>query len=354
MSLVAKRVVEIVSCRIVSAQKPRCYNGSMTNHTHALTALTDDELLSNVRDLVGRERAATAQLIAALAELDARRLYLGQGYSSLFTYCTQALHLSEHAAYGRIEAARAARRFPMVLDLLAEGALTVTTLCLLARHLTPENHRAALDSAKFQSKREVERQVAALHPLPAVPPVVRKLPAPKRRLLVGTLDSSAQVGDAPTSALLSPAVLKPLAPERFKVQFTISGTTHEKLRRAQDLLRHVLRDGDVAAIFDRALTLLHEDVMRKKAGYSDCPRTTRPLIARSRHVPRAVRREVWKRDGGQCAFVGIGGRCTERGLLEFHHLLPFADDGPPTSTNLQLRCRAHNAYEAQLWFGEWR
>ena len=36
--------------------------------------------------------------------MDARRLYLAEGCSSLFTYCTEILHLSEHAAYGRIEA----------------------------------------------------------------------------------------------------------------------------------------------------------------------------------------------------------------------------------------------------------
>jgi hypothetical protein len=59
-------------------------------------------------------------------ELDARRLYLAQGYSSLFTYCTQALHLSEHAALGRIEVARAARRLPMILDRLVDGSVTVT------------------------------------------------------------------------------------------------------------------------------------------------------------------------------------------------------------------------------------
>jgi 5-methylcytosine-specific restriction endonuclease McrA len=62
---------------------------------------------------------------------------------------------------------------------------------------------------------------------------------------------------------------------------------------------------------------------------------------------------VWKRDGGRCAFVGADGRCTERGLLELHHLVPFAEGGPTTSANLQLRCRAHNAYEAQQYFGEW-
>jgi hypothetical protein len=64
----------------------------------ALTRLSDDDLLSEVKTLAAGERQATARLIAALAELDARRLYLGEGCSSLFTYCTEVLHLSEHAA----------------------------------------------------------------------------------------------------------------------------------------------------------------------------------------------------------------------------------------------------------------
>jgi hypothetical protein len=92
-------------------------------------------------------------LIASLAEFDARRLYLGQGCSSLFTYCTQVLHLSEHAAYGRIEAARAARRFPVLLELLAGGALTVTAIGLLAPHLTVENHEHVLAAARHKTKR---------------------------------------------------------------------------------------------------------------------------------------------------------------------------------------------------------
>jgi hypothetical protein len=318
--------------------------------------MTDDELLARVRDLARRERTATAQLIAALAELDSRRLYLGEGYSSLFTYCTHALHFSEHAAYGRIEAARAARRFSIILELLAEGAVTLTTVCLLAPHLTPENHRAVLDAARHQSKREVERQVAALLPLPAVPSVIRKLPTLRTQLLSLTEHKSVDATSTPSRPPMPlPAdVIKPLAPERFKLQFTVSRTTHDKLRQAQDLLRHVLRDGDVAMIFERALTLLLEDLLRKKTGEAKQPRTTRARTTNSRHVPRAVRREVWQRDGGQCAFVGKAGRCTERGLLEFHHVLPFADDGQTIAKNLQLRCRAHNHYEAQLWFGEWR
>ena len=74
--------------------------------------LSDGDLVTEVGRLVASERQSTTRVVSALAELDARRLYLEQGCSSMFTYCTQVLHLAEHAAYNRIEAARAARRFP--------------------------------------------------------------------------------------------------------------------------------------------------------------------------------------------------------------------------------------------------
>jgi 5-methylcytosine-specific restriction endonuclease McrA len=71
----------------------------------------------------------------------------------------------------------------------------------------------------------------------------------------------------------------------------------------------------------------------------------------SRHIPAAVKRSVWNRDGGWCAFVGNNGRCTETGFLEFHHIMPYADGGETSVENLELRCRPHNAYEAEKYFG---
>jgi hypothetical protein len=65
-----------------------------------------------------------------------------------------------------------------------------------------------------------------------------------------------------------------------------------------------------------------------------------------------VKREVWKRDGGQCAFVGTHGRCAERGFLEFHHLEPYAVGGAAVVENVALRCRAHNVYEAERYFAD--
>jgi hypothetical protein len=267
------------------------------------------------------------------------------------------LHLSEHAAYGRIEAARAVRRFPLLLDLLTDGSVTLTTVTLLAPQLTPANHLAVLNDARHKSKRDVEHLVARLRPQPAVPATVRKLPEPKVPEPTGpaAVQSSAEEDAAlmlaPPLPPSRPAIVTPLAPERYKVQFTVSRATHDKLRRAQDLLRHSIPNGDPAAIFDRALTVLLVDLEQAKLGATARPRAARPAASGSRHIPAAVRREVWKRDGGQCAFVGTEGRCRERGFLEFHHVQPYADGGASAVENLEIRCRAHNLHEAEQYFG---
>src|SRR2546422_11335446 len=91
-------------------------------------------------------------------------------------YCTQALRLSEDAACSRIEAARACRRFPVILDLLTSGEMTLTSVRLLGRHLTLENHQAVLARAGRRSRQEIEALVAELAPRPDVPTSARRLP----------------------------------------------------------------------------------------------------------------------------------------------------------------------------------
>lgn len=299
-------------------------------------------------------------MVACLAEMDMRRLYLGEGCRSLFAYCTQVLHLSEHAAYARIEAARAVRRFPVILERLSGGDITLTAIGLLRPHLTEANHLEILDWARFKLKRDVEELVASLAPKPDAPAMVRKLPEPampEPTLMTAesstvTLAVSAPVAAAPVPLnSAQPATVVPLASERYKIQFTVGRATRDKFRRAQDLLRHSVPNGDPAEIFDRALTILVEKLERAKFAAASRPRQASPTPMRSRHIPAAVKRAVAQRDAGQCAFVGPAGRCVERGALEFHHLVPYAEGGNATAENIQLRCRAHNQYEAEQWFG---
>ena len=349
-------------------------------NTNALTtaaALSDQDLLARLTALAGRERETSVELVAHLAELDARpSVYLARGYGSLHAYCTQALRLSEDAASNRIEAARACRRWPVILDLLASGEMTLTSVRLLGRHLTAENHQAVLEKARGRTLKQIDLLVATLAPQPDARSLVRRLPAAAP--ITSTVAAQAATGTPPDSAPPTAAacvpradaprpIVRSTAPERYRVQFTIGEATHEKLRRVQALLRREIPDGDPGAIFDRAVALLLAHVENKKLGVASRPRP-RPPIRRAtdendirtpppppRDVPRAVKRAVWKRDGGQCAFVSPDGRrCTERTFLQFHHVDAYAKQGPATVDNISLRCRRHNQYEAELVFGPFR
>src|ERR1051325_3362608 len=143
---------------------------------NSLTGLSDRELVARLRSLIARERQATAEIVAHLAELDTRDIFLREAYGSLFVYCRDALGLSEGEAYNRIEVARAARRFPAILEGLASGALSLTAVRLLAPHLTEQNHREVLDAAHGRKKADVEEIVARLAPRTDVPTSIRKVP----------------------------------------------------------------------------------------------------------------------------------------------------------------------------------
>jgi hypothetical protein len=361
----------------------------------SLRRLCDAELVARIKDLSTRERGEMVLLIAHLAELDTRDVHLRAGHGSLFAYCRDVLALSEQEAYSRVAVARAARRFPVVLEMLETGALNLTTVRLLAPRLTSDNHRAALESARGKSKLQVEELAARLWPRPDVPSFVRKLPTPTRsaapfleapvpgharppsvpevnpwpelRLPV-TPSGEPRVVPPPPPGTSAPVVtaspappwpasgrsagVTPLSPDRYKVQVTIGGETLEKLRRAKDLLRHAIPSGDEAAILDRALTTLLAVLAQRKFAATARPRPSGATTAGSRHIPAEVKRAVWRRDLGRCAFVGTNGhRCVERGFLEFHHVRPFATGGEATLENIQLRCRSHNDYEARVYFG---
>ena len=282
--------------------------------------LSNVALLEETERLAANVRRATARLIAALAEVDARKLWADSGCSSLFAYCTRVLHFSEQEAYLRIEAARVAQRFPVALGMLDDGELTLTNMGLLKPHLTDENHAALLDAARGKSKREVARQMAVLR------------------------------GDGAVSEFTCWIV--PVCADRFRLTVEIADSTYDKLQRTTDLLRHALPDGDIAQVLDRALTSLLRDLERAKWAATTAPRKSQQPASASRRIPASVRRAVWQRDGGCCAFVGALGRCNATAFLEFHHVKPFARGGPSTVDNIELRCRAHNQREAELFFGE--
>src|SRR6185295_7100208 len=132
----------------------------------SLHSVSDSDLLSRMPALVLAERAATAEVIEHLMEIDRRKLYLDQACSSLYRYCMDRLGYSEDEAHRRVRVARVAQRLPRVLDELRSGALHLTGLFLLSMHLRDHNAEALLAEARGQSRREIEKLLARWFPQP--------------------------------------------------------------------------------------------------------------------------------------------------------------------------------------------
>jgi hypothetical protein len=319
---------------------------------YTLTHLPDQTLLCELKSLVTRDQVTTALLIAHLAEADARRLYAPAGYASLFNYCVEELHLSEESACRRIRAARVAREYPAVFDLLADGRLHLTAVDLLAPRLTAENAEDLLAAAVHKSRAGIERLLAERFPQPDLPTLITPLGAPTS---AAQRSPETAAAPAPANSFPSPATVMhkvaPLAPQRFAVQFTMDQEAHDDLLYAQALLGHALPNGDVAQVFARALKALIARLEQQKFARTERPRPCR-ASEHARQVPADVKRAVWERDGGQCTFVSEAGhRCESRTRLEYDHVEPVATGGHATVPGLRLRCRAHNQYAAEQQFG---
>src|SRR3954462_15940486 len=136
---------------------------------NSLAQLTDASLHCELKRLVDSSNSLTAQLLAQLAEVDARGIHRERACPSLYTYCVYELRMSEDEAQRRCRAARLARQFPILLVMLAEASLHLTGILLLGPHLTEENHAELLARARFRTKREIERLVAETAPCHDVP-----------------------------------------------------------------------------------------------------------------------------------------------------------------------------------------
>jgi 5-methylcytosine-specific restriction endonuclease McrA len=349
-------------------------------HAHRIKSLSDDELLRRLSELLARSRRAETELVAHIAEVDARRLYAREASPSMFAYATEVLHLSEHEAYLRITVARASREHPMLLELLTDGRLHLSGIAKLVPHLTLENREGLLERAAHKTKRQIEELIAELSPKSDVRARVRKLPAP-RKAGPTAVEPTRQSEGLPESGLLSgedretaralgpnrvrgalptppppgrPAV-EPLAPARYRVQFTASAELREKLARLQALSP----GADLAQVIELAVTERLERVEAKRFARVKKPRKSlenADTAPSSRYIPAPVRRAVYERDGGRCTYADAKGRrCNAHRSLEFHHhARPYARGGEHSVENLRLCCKLHNTLMAEQEYGRER
>lgn len=343
---------------------PQSY-GMMTN----LKALTNDELIASLKALVGDERAVVVAVLRHLSEFEDRRLATKTGFPSLFEYCVRELRYAQGEAFRRIRAARAAEKYGILYRLLERGTITLTTVALLEPHLKWDNYRRLIRTSKGLSTREVEALVASLSPVQKSPAErVRFLsvaPAPEARY---TEELFAPVPPVPTPAAAStpqrpvepsvesvaPAESPTAAPVK-RVEFTFTGdeALFRDVERVKELSRHKWPEGRLEDVFEGAIkALLAKIDPDKRERRKDRVRRLAAGV-RSRHIAKAVKDEVWARDGGRCAYDGESGNvCGSRASLEFDHVRPWALGGSNETANIRLLCRAHNDLEARRVFGD--
>lgn len=338
--------------------------------------LSDHLLERQLDQVIANEDTATAVTLDHVAEYDARKLYRAAGYSSMFIYCVRKLRRSEPAAYHRIRAARAARRFPGIFDAVAEARLSLSAVVLLAPHLTEDTAQELIAVATHKTIAEIRQMLAERFPRPDVPTSILQIPVlpPVMPIALVPGDQGAELtlksvgmtiperieltsGSVPVPVAPVPvkdrATVTPLAPGRFELHCTIDRETHDALHRAQDLLGHELPSGDVPQVLKRALLALNAQLDERRSSATMRPRR-RPghRSEDPRSVPVEVQRAVWQRDGDQCTFVSEDGhRCEERRFVELDHIEAVARGGEATVANLRVLCRAHNQLEAERTFG---
>jgi len=336
--------------------------------SETLAGLPSAQLFARVRELVQRGNAVEADLLAHLAEVDARRLYLEEGCSSMFAWCQRVLHFAEGVAYKRIQAARAVRRFPGLMEAVRGGELHLTAVSLLAPKLTQENCAELIQAARHRSADEIRQLLADREPR-QVASYVRRVPEPAQQAQVfvprqpalpptppGTHEPSAPL-PAPRPIVPERGRTEPLGAERYRVQFMTNRETHAQLEELRALMRHQIPDGDVGKILSRAVAVLYAQVRKRKFAETSRPRSSHPPAspnsAPSRHIPAAIRRAVSQRDEGRCSYVSSSGRrCEAREFLEFDHVEAWAFTHAHSIQGITLRCRAHNQQRARSDFGD--
>lgn len=136
---------------------------------YSLGHLENHVLLRDFTSIVATDRTTTARMLAHIAEVDTRRLYAEEGFGSMFDYCVQMHRFTEDMAGMRIRAARMARRFPVILDALAEGRLTVTAVCLISKPSKGLSRAEALEliaAAENKTKHAIRVMLAERFPQP--------------------------------------------------------------------------------------------------------------------------------------------------------------------------------------------
>ncbi len=345
---------------------------------------TRDVILQELRAAVAEERRSAIRVLHLLKEVERTQIYLEMGHSTLFEFAMKELGYSAGAAYRRLQSMKLLKDLPALEEKIQDGSLS---LCVAAK------------TQSFFRQENLRRKEAGEERLDS---------KTKEEVINSVLGTSNRECEAKLAALLPEAPLpkekeRPISKDKSLIQFVASRELLEKIEKLKGLTAHQNFEARYDRLFEILVDLGLEkfDPDRKpekpksdqtisapkKAAANSSPSslpdafptleteqptklskaltskastkdalTTLAFKAkpgsprRTRYIPMAVRREVWKRDCGMCTYRDpkTGQRCGSRHGIQYDHIRPYAWGGENTVQNLRLRCGRHNRYTAQL------
>ena len=281
-----------------------------------LEAVSDAVLQEGLKELLATGARTEARIVAHLAEVDARKLHLAMGASSLFDYCLSRLGLSNNEAFHRITAARLARRFPVIFELLERRDVHLTAVCLLRDHLTIENHAELLGQVSHKTKTEIEELLAQRFPQPNASSRLRKRPG-----------------------------FEPRSEAGYLLQLNVSKALKRKLELARDLMSQANPSGDLAVVVERALDELNDRLQSRRFAQTKSVRADGSAQQGLDSVPvggdGAARAEAnssstrlgarWRRHGGKFEPDVPSAQSAARRARARSRTSRASDSGPPTA-----------------------
>ena len=285
----------------------------------AIEKLSAGELIQNTRDLCAKEREITLQVIEHLQEIERRRLFSERGYSSLFEMCIKEFGYSESQAQRRISSMRLSKEIPEVKEAIQSGALNLATVSMAQQFFRQEKksgHELDLDE-----KREV----------------LRELEGKSKREAERFFSEESSTPPTTTTRVVLELTAEQLA----------------KLEKLRALLSHQISPQEYEKLIEKLSDLALE---RLDPEVRAANRQAKPLVPGkvTRHIPAALRDQVWVRAQGCCEYVDplTKRRCSGTQFLEVDHRKAIALGGTHDEENLRLLCKAHNIHHAVQDFGK--
>ncbi len=321
------------------------------------TQLSNPILLANFITLVQRERRVSRQVLEYIAEIEKRRLYAEEGFSSTHDWLVR-VHGYSHASAGRrVSAAKMLCAVPEAAEKIETGVLCMTTLGRVQTAIRLEEKRSG-ERMTFARKAEVITEIEL---------------KPKTQIE----QSLAEIFQTPAPPK---EILQPKSDGETRLHLTLNAGQMQKLKRAAELLSHKLDGNSYAGLIEAManLVIAQKDPLvkmvkprakknaasidntkadsrsiRSKASDTKQDRSgVKKALSSRKSIAPSVRNAVYRRDNGCCQFVSKAGmKCLSQRLTQIDHIIPYALGGSNEPENLRLLCRTHNLLMAEKVFG---